>query len=55
MRYLIFGSLESTIDIIIWFPNPRNAILVVPKPLLEMSTQFAQNDSIRRLLVDLGA
>jgi hypothetical protein len=55
VTYLVFGFLESAIDVIVRFPNSRHTMFVVAEPLLKVSSQFAENDSIGGLLIDFGA
>lgn len=53
--HLILGFLVDTIDIVFRCPHARHTVLIVSKPLLEMTSQFGQNDSISSLLVNLSA
>lgn len=50
---LISGILEGTVDIIIWAPHSRYTMFVIPESLLEVCTELAQNNIIRRLLINL--
>ena len=51
--HLVFRLPERLVDIVFRLPNPRHTLLVVSEPLLERGPQFAQKDSVGRLLVDL--
>jgi hypothetical protein len=52
---LVFRMLERAVDIVIWPPDARHAMLVVPEPLLEMYAKLAEDRGVRHLLVNLGA
>ena len=52
--YLILGLFERPVNVIVRFPDPWHAVLVVPEPLLKVPSQLAQEDRIGRLFVHLG-